>query len=92
MKQNISFDQYIGLFQDLLGSLTLSIPAHSVKPQLDQEARRKFRGLRQMSQIVVETFSDFENVSFAAAVMNSEDKNEKFPSKESSPGTILHFK
>jgi hypothetical protein len=88
MKQNISFDQYIGLFQDLLGSLTLSIPAHSVKPQLDQEARRKFRGLRQMSQIVVETFSDFENVSFAAAVMNSEDKNEKFPSKESSPGTI----
>ena len=66
-------------FQDLLENLTLNLCA--AKPTLDEVARRKFRGHRQMSQIVVETYSHFH------CIMNSNGGGEKSAekSKETSP-------
>ena len=76
------------MFQDLFDNLTLSLPALSVKASLDEETRQKYRGHRQMSKIVVETFSDFDSImnqnSSASNVDNDNNCGDK-SSKESSP-------
>ena len=66
----------------MLENLTLNLV--SAKPTLNEVERRKYRGHRQMSKILVETYTDFDTIMNNSSADNGGDKSAE-KSKESSP-------